>query len=523
MTTRIRIRKVFAALICTILISGCKTEPIEVVFEDQEDFTIFDYQKQNEEEFSSFIQIVEKGNLKSTLSSYNPYGDGYTLFLPDNAAIDRFIESDSRFSSIGNLLDDMEFCHVFSRYHVINMSVESFEFPFGAFIEPTLSGDFLTVSFFIESDSSYYKINNSARVIKPNIEVSNGFIHQIQTALTPVANNSYQWLGLYPEFSIFTEAINITGLAPLINFNLKELENKEAVTLLVEPDSIFHKRSINSIEDLIELISPEDDDYSNELNPLNLFVSYHLLKGSFFIDDFVNENTLYSTYSDVPLNINGYGLDIKINPGKQVFDTIVFNADTSYLDFIKFIYDESNVITQSGAIHFIDQINRRVKPSPTVRTFQFFEEPALNEYRQKGGNFLLEDEGQFKTLNWSGADLFFASLGDDETNAWNNDYLEINGDFILFYTIPEIIQGGYDVILRADAFNDENALIEVFIDGKKIGGLIDLSTGGSASNPFQGIELGEIDISRYSEHNVEIRPLIPGRFLWDFIRFEPVN
>lgn len=523
MTTRINIRTVFALLICNVLIHGCTPEPIEIVFEDQEDFTIFDYLKQNEEEFSSFMQIVEKGNLKNSLSSYNPYGDGYTLFLPGNGAIDNFIEGDSKFSSLADLLDDSEFCHVFSRYHVVNMSVQSFEFPFGAFSEPTLSGDFLTVSFFIETDTSYYKINNSARVIKPNIEVSNGFVHQIQTALTPVTNNSYQWLGLHPEFSIFAEAIDLTGLDPLIDFNLKELENREAVTVLVEPDSIFHKRNIRSIDDLVNFISPGDDDYTGELNPLNLFVSYHFIKGSYFMDDFVDENTLYSTYSDVPLNINGNGLDIKINPGKQVFDTIIIGADTTYRNFITFVYDESNVISQNGVIHFIDQIMRRVKPSPTLRTFQFFEEPTLNEYRQKGGTYLLEDEGQFNRLEWSGADLFFASLGEDETNAWNDDYLEIKGDFVISYIIPEIIQGSYDVILGADSFNEENALIEVFIDGKKIGGLIDLSTGGSATNPFQRIELGEMDISRYSEHDVEIRPLIPGRFLWDYIRFEPVN
>ena len=523
MLIRIKIIPVSVVLVCILLVAACKIEPIEIVFEDQKDLTMFNYMEQNEEEFSSFIQIVEAGMLKSTLSTHNPYGDGYTLFLPDNKAIDHYINNDSRFSSLNDLLDDAEFCHVFSRYHVVNMPAQSFEFPFGAFSEPTLSGDFLTVSFFIEPDTSYYKINNSARVIKANIELSNGYIHQIETALVPVSYNSYQWLGLHPEFSIFREAIDLTGLGPLIDFNLKELENKEAVTVMVEPDSVFHKRNIFSVEDLIELVSPEDDDYSNESNPLNLFVSYHFLKGTFFIDDFVDENTLYSTYSDVPVNINGNGLEIRINPGKQVFDTIIVNTDTTYLNYITFVYDASNVISQSGVIHFIDQIMQRVKPSRTIRTFQFLEEPALNEYRQEGGSFLLEDEGQFSRLSWSGSDLFFNSLGADETNAWNNDYLEINEDFVISYTIPEIIQGKYDVILGAESFSDENALIEVFIDGKKIGGLIDLSSGGSASNPFQRIELGKIDIRRYSEHEVEIRPLIPGRFLWDYIRFEPEN
>jgi len=523
MITKTMIRSVLMALVCICIMYACVPEPVEVTFDDQENFTIFDYLEQDTLEYSSFIRIVEKGALKNSLSSYNPYGDGYTLFLPDNDAIDKFIESDSRFSTLNDLLNDLEFCQIFSRYHVVNMSVSSNEFPFGAFTEPTLSGDFLTVSFFIEEDSAYYKINNLSRVIKANIEVSNGYVHEIQTALTPVTKSTYQWLSQNADFSIFSDAIKLTGLASLIDFNLKEIENKEAVTVFIEPDSIYYKRNIKSIDDLVALISPDDNDYTSESNPLNLFVSYHFLKGRYFIDHFVDENTLYSTYSDVPLSVNGIGLDIKMNQGKQIFDTIIFNADTSYIDYVKFIYDESNVISQSGVIHFIDQIMRREIPSATLRTFQFFEEPSLNEYRQKGGGFLLEDEGQFNRLSWSGADLFFVKLADQETNAWNDDYLEINGDFELSYTIPEIIQGNYDVILGADYFNDKNALIEVFIDGKKVGGVIDLTRGGSASNPFKGVKLGQIDIKRYSEHEVTIRPLIPGRFLWDYIRFEPIK
>jgi len=52
--------------------------------------------------------------------------------------------------------------------------------------------------------------------------------------------------------------------------------------------------------------------------------------------------------------------------------------------------------------------------------------------------------------------------------------------------------------------------------------LVDLSQGGSANSPFQKIELGTIDFIKYESHKVEVIPLIPGRFLWDYIRFEPI-
>lgn len=52
-----------------------------------------------------------------------------------------------------------------------------------------------------------------------------------------------------------------------------------------------------------------------------------------------------------------------------------------------------------------------------------------------------------------------------------------------------------------------------------MGGLIDLSYGGSNDYPFQGIKLGTVEFIKYSEHTVEITSLIPGRFLWDYIGF----
>jgi hypothetical protein len=98
----------------------------------------------------------------------------------------------------------------------------------------------------------------------------------------------------------------------------------------------------------------------------------------------------------------------------------------------------------------------------------------------------------------------------------------MDGDFTISYTIPKVVQGIYTVYLGADAFSPLNALVEVFIDGKKLGGLIDLATGGSSSNPFAKIELGTINFLKYEQHVVEIQSLIPGRFAWDYIRFEPL-
>jgi len=511
-------------IILGIMFNSClSTEDgsIDGKFEDMNDNTIFNYLLQNKESYSSFIALAESGGVNATLSAYNPYGLGYTLFLPNNDAIDQFIKSSNRFASLNDLLKDKEYAKAFCEYHVVNMAVNSNSFPFGAFSEPTLSGDYLTVSFVIEEDSSYYKINNSAVVYNPNLEVSNGFIHPIKSVLTPVTFTTYEWLSQNSDYSIFKDAVDITGLQSIIDFNLKESENALAVSLFVEPDSIFNKNGIFSVEDLIQYISPSNNDYANLYNPLYGYVAYHMLSGNYFIDDFIDKNTVYSTFSDVPLNIDGRGLDIAINKGKQVFDTIVHQSDTTYVDFIKFKYDYSNVLTQCGAIHIIDQVMTQEIPSRAQRNFEFYEEPVFYDFRQLGGTFIV-DENSLSTINWTGGDLFFVDLGSESNGAWNNDYLEISGDFSIAYRVPKIIQGKYNVSIRAEAFSRNNALIEVFIDNKKIGSIIDLTKGGSSNNPFQSIKLGAINFTKYAEHTIEIRPLIPGRLVWDAVQFEPI-
>ncbi len=507
-------------LFIVVICFSCREKEIEASFEDANQFTIYDYLIENKEEFSSFISILEKGGIDNTLSSYNNNGNGYTLFAPDNDAINRFIEENPQFSSLNDILNDQKFINAFCRYHVVNEKVSSNEFPFGAFSEPTLSGDYLVVSYIIEADTIYYKINNQASIIKFNIETSNGFVHHIETALMPVTLTSYQLLGQNPSLSIFKDVVDLTGLQSAIDFNLKQNETLLPVTILAEPDSVYNKKGINSVEELASLISPGNTDYTNTTNPLHNYVLYHFLTGGFFINDFVNVNTNYNTLSEIPLNIDGRGTDVLINPGKEVFDPIVSKGDTTIVNYIKILYDNSNIITQSGAVHLIDQILKQHTPTRADTYFQFYEEPLINTYRKEGGTFLIENQDALTRIAWSGADLAYVA-GEVGSTAANLDYLMIDGDFIITYTIPKIVQGAYKVWLRAESSNPANALVEVFIDGKKVGGMVDLSTGATSSSPYRDIQLGIVEFQLYDEHQVEVRPLVPGRFLWDYIRFQP--
>ncbi len=517
-----RIFYILNLIVVVVAFNSCKQPERIAGFEDAEQYSIYDYIVDNKEQFSDFLAILEVGGIDKTLGAYNPNGNGYTLFLPSNKAIDNFIKKTEGISSINDILNNPQFAAAFGRYHVLNMLAHTQDFPFGAFPEPTLSEDYLTVSFVIQTDTSYYKINNQAGITMPNIEVSNGFIHEIETALEPITFTSYGWLQQNSGYSIFKGALDLTGAKNLVDFNVKEIENASAVTMLIESDEVYNQSGIFSVEDLAKKISPNDANYTNTGNPLYNYLAYHVLSGGRYINDFEGVVTNYTTLSEIPLNINGLGNDLLINKGKQVFDTIVSGIDTTIIDYIGFLYDESNITTQSGAIHMVDRMIKQVPPSRAIVTFEFWEEPLITEYRRETGSYLIEEKESLFNIDWEGVDLFFTEKGDEQTSAWGNDYLEMNGDFKISYIVPKIVQGKYKVFLGAERYNIANALVEVYIDGKKVSSLVDLSQGGTANSPFQKIELGTIDFIKYESHKVEILPLIPGRFLWDYVRFEPI-
>jgi len=516
-----------ALIIISVFIAGlslwnCNEPVIQAEFKDMLKLTVYDYLVQHKDSFSSFLSILEKAGIDKTMSAYNPNGTDYTLFLPDNKAIEDFVKNNKQFSSLNDLLNDTKYVEAFAKYHIINMGISSNDFPFGAFSQPTLSGDYLTVSFIIEPDTSYYKINNQSAVVKPNIEVSNGYIHVIQSALIPITFTTYNWLEQNKNFSVFKAAVDLTGLKDTLNINKKtDIKKSRPCTLLVEPDSVYNKRNIRSVSDLANMISPGNTNYTNKYNPLYNYVAYHILEESRFLDDFEGVATNYATYSDIPVNINGNGIDLLINKGKEVFKLIIVNKDTTKIDYIGFNYDASNVLTQTGAIHFIDQIMKQYSPSMAIVTYEFFEESVLNEYRLKAGSYLIENPATLNFIKWTGPDLVFVKTDDTSEPAYNGDYLQIIGDFSISYTIPKIVQGKYKVFLGADAYSQQNALVELFIDGKKTGGLIDLTTGGTSSTPIPRIDLGTVNFIKYDKHVIEVRSLIPGRFKWDYIRFEP--
>ncbi|MDX9882114.1 MAG: fasciclin domain-containing protein [Prolixibacteraceae bacterium] len=504
-----------------MILFSCEGPVEEKSFYDRDIFTITDFIELNKEKYSCFWKIIETAQLKDPLTAYNPHGDGFTLFLPTDEAFEQFIVSRKIYSSFEQMLEDVDYVRLLGRYHLVNKSFNTNEFPYGALPDTTASGDFLTIGFSSSVDSTYYKVNNTAQVEIPNIQAANGYIHVVGGVLDPIAYDSFEWLSKNEGFSILSELFETTGLNDTMGI-YRHTQNgqliKNRYTVLAEHDSIYHRNGINSIDDLLNKYGTVGLPATDPDNELYQFAAYHLLEGSYFLDEFTG-STNYNTYANYPVNINA-GLNIRINQGVDTFRYELIDGDTIAINYISLYYQQSNQLTKNGAVHMISEVLELFRPSRSTRTFQFYEEPQIARVRNIFDVHEFVDVNNFEVISWSGPEnIFFVKVAGD--NAANNDYLMIRDNFTIEYTIPKLIPGKYKISLNAHSFSQNNATVMVYIDGKKIGGNIDLTTGGKATNPYKAYYLGSLEFSSYKEHRVMIKALIPGQFIWDYISFIP--
>ena len=508
-----------------MIFSHCEEELPIVSFYDEEDESIMEYLSLHEEEYSNFIQILEESKLDRTMTAQNPHGSKYTLFLPGNDAFDRFFETNDNFDNLEQLLSDTLYVNAMARYHILNLGLNSNDFPFGALPDTTLSGHLLSMGFKVVADTTQYIINNNAPITSPNIELTNGYIHVIGEVLAPIIINSYEWLKEQGNYSILVSAMEETGIRD--TFNTVSTNGNEQIirnTLLAESDEVFNKSGIYSLGDLKDKVS-DSTNYTDYSNGLYQFVAYHILGENYFLNEFEGENRNYNTYGSLPIQINGTGIDIKINEGVASFDTIVEGNDTTVIDFINIDYDNSNILTRNGAIHLITDVLFLYKPPRSNRIFEFYEDPVIKKASAVSREHTFDEPEEFSKIWWDGVEsITYFKSSSEVLGCSNNDYLQISGDFVITYDVPKILPGKYALRINCDSRGDNNATIQVYLDGKKIGRDIDLTSGASQGEfvndePTESILIGHVDFSNYTEHEIRIQPLINGIFIWDYIAF----
>ena len=335
-------------LIMVFFLSSCSTDRDESNWVDGDNLSISQYLEKKPEEFSMFYRLLNAGKMLKTLYAYNPYGEDYTLFLPTNNAIEKYLLQHPNYGNFEELLKDTGLCKTLTRYHTINRKLHTDEFPDGALFDKTLTGQRLVTTFYTVENKQAVKVNNSSSVIKANLKMTNGYIHVISEVLQPVKVSGYDWLQQQKDYSILAQAVKLSGLKSKMWWT--------KYTILAEHDSIYRKKGINSVDDLVKRIATPGIPVTNKASAFYLFTAYHFIGGEYYLNDLKWGSEDYTTLATKTLMID-LGMEVKINQGVEVYDyKIIETGDTTLINYIRPIPEYSNILTLTGPVHSISNL-----------------------------------------------------------------------------------------------------------------------------------------------------------------------
>ncbi len=331
----------------SVILVSCKSDPHEPSW-SEETQTICQFLNNNQQEYSKSYRILEESKLLNTLCGYNPYGDGYTLFLPTNGAIDNFIQQNPDLVNFEEMFLDTNILYPFARYHVVKKRLHTDEFPDGALRDSTLTGDRLATGFFTDGENQIININNTAPIVESNLKFTNGFIHIISEVLQQPDFTGFDFLQQNEEYSILSEAVEISGIK-------KQMWWKK-YSILAEHDSIYNKKGIYTVQDLIARVATPGKKLNDKFNSFYRFVGYHFVGGEYYLSDFNYGDKDYATMASTPLTVI-VGTKFKINPGIETFGFEVSGTgDTIKVDYISPVWKECNTMTSTGPVHSITEL-----------------------------------------------------------------------------------------------------------------------------------------------------------------------
>ncbi|MBQ8486857.1 MAG: fasciclin domain-containing protein [Prevotella sp.] len=310
---------------------SCNPEPDESDLFTATGETAADYISRKSE-LSSFNYILNRVGLDRNLAAYGEY----TCFIPTNDAVSTYItnlyndpeaaipHNGMTEESLEGLTDSL--CNDIAKYHLASSTMTTIDMGGGSGSINTL----LRIPVSSDGSTGQVVLNKVATIVEPDSVVTNGVVHVINAVIPRNTRLLSEEMERIPEFSIFSEALHLTGFDEKLTQTKKNVEYtisdskdtngqelyhpdecKVMYTIFAEPDSIMRLNGINDINGLIEYANrvyggaaswydyltetgnsvSTGDDYTNTFNALNMFVAYHILYAGMPEDELVYERS----------------------------------------------------------------------------------------------------------------------------------------------------------------------------------------------------------------------------------------
>jgi uncharacterized surface protein with fasciclin (FAS1) repeats len=497
----------------------------------------------DEAQFSDFKSILERGNYLSMLKTYGHY----TVFAPTNDAIQLYLKENG-YPTIDAIPNDK--CDTLARTHIVQDKAY-FTTDMGDAVSPVnMNDDYIQMtsdSDVTNNNALLIYVNKNSRIIQKDDSVTNGVVHVIDH----VINASNQFLPALmeenPNLSIFCQALRLTGMADSLTKYVDEtytVDPDSAVggkgfkvpygtandgtaskqcqtwypehryfkfTAFVETDSIYRAHGINNLEDLKRYAKevydesyPEDagkydEDFKDRRNPLNRFISYHLINriGSreYWVHckgDIYEQKFLYNVYDpeDYFETMAPHTL-IRFcsNPSEEIYinrKALVKNTKLEVRGVRVLKDDEGDEYTQTcsnGMYHYIDDIlvysadvrnnvlNRRIRIDGSCLSPDFMNARARIYYMGKSEQMIGFKNGFLADFKMHNSNTFIG-CGNEQTGwrHYQGSGVCITGEkFDASVKLPPVPHDGTYEVRLGYSTGDDRGIAQVYLNNEPCG------------------------------------------------------
>lgn len=528
-------RCLFIAMVLLFGLSeGCKEEDLGVFMPYNEVSASVYFEKHPE--FSEWYKLLERAGMEET---YNFSTTPMTCFMVKNDSLLAYLGRRG-YTSAGEI--EPENAKVLLQYHTIPNRVREFSsFRDGKLVDSTASGDFIACQFLI-GDGIY--MNRESKILAWDIKVVNGLLHEIDRVMEPVTKTLYDYLSV-SRFSIMRTLAEKTGAGVLLeSLNRSDLPIKCQRTLLAVSDSIYKQspHHINSFEELAALISPGDEDYKNPLNPLYIYMHYHILDDNFATET-LGEKLSYKPLRNVALVDKNKGIAMPTLAANKMVQIDYKEAAYVFNNSVRFVGNNFNFQAKNGCVHELDNILEVFEPENILflmETTDAINFRQLPEYLDKDIPKVIVDlkKPMFSPMvTWQSSPAnkqdalgyLIYTRGAESTDKLNGT---LHGDFLYVnlgptgfveLTTPPIPKGKYRLRCFYKKSKDVGGNFNVYMDGERMPGLFRAYTAGESL--FEWAQLGEKEVMFYETepHKIKLTVAKQGELYWDVILFEPQN
>ncbi len=496
------------------------------VFAEAEDVPVSTYLAQDEEgRFTVWVELLKKADLYNALN----ISGSNTCFVPTDEAMKKYFTSNNISGVSAISKDDAK---ILIKYHTISgKSITHSSFVDGVIPDTVASGDFLSISI-REGGLSQIYVNDEARIEKLSIKVSNGVIHILETALTPITETVYGKLSK-DKFSIFRSLVDATGYnerLDVISYVENYVERKYKYTLFAEPNEVFGE--YQTVEQVAAMLGAEDDNYKDESNALNQFVAYHILTQQYGYSELANANTNVSPLAPK-----------RLMSLKDVDGTFFINYNSENGDGVTL--REYNINCKNGIIHELNSILEIYTPKPTTVTWELTDYSDLaslfsSVYRVTSASststkYVTDDDG-VSCFTWrtvpetkvnNSVAYRIAPSDNVRKSAVNRDYLLLSlglSGWIEMKT-PTILAGKYTVKIGyySPQGSSKSGLLSFIFDGNILSSLMLNGDSNSSAAYKKDITLGTLEFTDMDTHTLRILAGDSNTTEIDYIKFVPVN